>query len=395
MYSIAVTAIFGAATAMAACSLRPLPGEIETFDGKERLPIYEIVHRIECEAATAVRDAHGLRNLTRLSDDLEALSKRVGSAKKVVAAARLKLAETSDVGTREDEIRDAISANLLRGAQIQQARARAPKAGAESTPALDAEEKRTIEQGLKIAETWRLFKEVVRLNTVYEDLRSEMSAKKFGEVSSFEAHTAAFNFEFEITEDNNLSSTGSVTWPAVLGALPGAFTMGYDVGDKRQRLAKRTVKFATTFGELVSSFDTGRGGNKLSCSNVDVPPKDIAPRSYPITGSVGLAIVFKEYLAMLKSGKFKSGGEAYTDKIQFTTTINGALKPSIDLAGKPGPSLKISGAVEGIRKDIHSLTVSLGPSDEGDKAESTQQVIITQMPAVRVRPDVLRMPPLN
>ena len=112
-----------------------------------------------------------------------------------------------------------------------------------------------------------------------------------------------------------------------------------------------------------------------------------------MSGNIGLGSVISDYLHVEKSGKFKSGGESYTDKIQFTTTINGSLKPSIDIARKGGEAIKASADLTGIRKDQHALTIYLSPSESSDKAGGVQQVQILQMPAVRVRADVLRLPP--
>lgn len=382
---------------LSGCSVRPLP----QTENESPLPVFNIVHQIQCEAATAVRAAHQRRGFNGLSKELEKLKKRVAAASKAVSAKRLELAEKSDFGTRLEELLDATSFVLLKQAQNEQARARIQKSNQDdddknrALQVLHKEKDWIDQQRGNVNAATIILRDLDRLGKIYKAVAAELAAKRFEEVIAFEAHTAAFHFEFEITEDNNLSSTGSVTWPVVLGALAGTFTMGYDVGDKRQRLAKRTVKLATSFGEFVSSFEKGSDGEKLYCRDVAVPAPDIIPRSYPMTGNIGLEGVVKEYLAMLKSGKFKSGGEGYTDKIQFTTTMNGSLKPGIDLARKPGPTIKASGVIEGIRKDVHVLTISLTPREDSEKSGAVQQVEITQIPAVRVRPDVLRFPPLN
>jgi hypothetical protein len=376
---------------LGACHVRPMPaGEYNA-----ELPIYDIVHRIQCEAATAVAARHREHEFTEPSKKLDEIDAKIQAKEGKLREARKKL-EKSDFGTRKEELDDASKALDLQAAQIELARARlASKPNDAEKKVLDAEEKRIRVQINNWDAAVTALTDVTTLDDEIKDLKDKRG-KKYKELIEFEGHSAVFLFDFEVSEDNNLSSTGSVAWPAVLAGIPGSFTMGYDVGDKRQRLAKRTVKLAATFDEFVVSLADRRDGNqpKLDCRRANIPAPGAAPGTYPITGNIGLEIVIREYIAMLNSGKFKAGGESYTDKIQFTTTINGGLKPSIDLARKPGPTVKVSGDISATRKDVHALTLSLAPP-EGDKSAGAQEVVISRMPAVRIRGDVIRLPPLN
>jgi hypothetical protein len=393
------------ATLLAGCQVHPLP----SGENDKIFPVYEIIHRIQCEAAVTVRALYLERNFPAKAKNLKEFDtttdERINTLK-----AKIKPLETSDFGTRREELADAYAALELQLLQIKQARARiaassqATEEKDSANAALDAENGRIARQIANYTAASKALDDKPGAEKEMDDLRKERR-KKFGDLIDFNNNSAVFQFEFEVTEDNNATSTGSFIWPVVLGGLPGSFTMGYDVGDKRQRQAKRTVKLASTFDELALSYEnSGNGHNngdshRLDCRNASLPAPDPLPRTYPITGNIGLDGVFREYIEMLKSGKFKSGGESYMDKIQFTTTVNGGLKPAIDLARKPGPTIKASADINASRKDLHILSVFLTPPDgsdkAGDKAGGAQELAITRMPAVRIRGDIVRLPPLN
>jgi hypothetical protein len=157
--------------------------------------------------------------------------------------------------------------------------------------------------------------------------------------------------------------------------------LGYDIGDKKQRFSERTIKIAATFGELY----------RLECLGEASANHEVLTKKYPIQGSIGLDEVFNSYIDIGKNGKFDTGGESYTDTIRFTTSINGSIKPSVTLA-KAGRTITAEADLTATRKDVHELKVFLTPPSSS-KALPAQKVIITQMPAVRVRARVERQPP--
>ena len=55
------------------------------------------------------------------------------------------------------------------------------------------------------------------------------------------------NFEFEITENNKASTTGTVTWPVNLGT----FTLGWSGGKERKRVSEKGVVSAATSFEIL------------------------------------------------------------------------------------------------------------------------------------------------
>lgn len=377
------------------CSVHPLPSS-----ENGQVPINDIVHRVQCEAAAAVKQMHASKGFTSASKEIDRVTSTIKTIKDKIADDK-KTLEKSDFGTRWEELEDAGRSVLLRSAQIDLAleknktSAQTPEEEKLAQGALTIEKQLVRAQARNLVNSIKAWRAIDKWNDEIAEERKKL--KPFSDVIRFEGHAAVFQFELEVTEDNNLSSTGSVAWPTLLNGLAGSFTVGYDLGDKRQRLAKRTVKLASTFDELLASFDpiepNTKEQAKLTCLGVVPAAPDRFPRRYPITGNIGLAEVFGDYIEMLKNGKFKSGGESYQDKIQFTTTINGALKPGIDLARKPGPTIKVSADMNASRKDLHIVTVFLTPPGDGDKEGTVQNLVITSMPAVRLRGDIIRVPP--
>ena len=207
--------------------------------------------------------------------------------------------------------------------------------------------------------------------------------KGYKAVVDFESNNAVFQFMFQITENNNATSTGTITWPIDIGVI----TLGYGVGDKRQRMSDRQVRLVASFGELVQLVEPDKPDDP-SCDDVEIPEEHRFPRRYPITGEIGLAEVIWDYMRVnkLKSGKFQAGGanNSYRDKITFTTAINGGLTPGLNLSKRMGQLIQADVDLTADRKDVHELIIFLTPPGAAPAA-SPQEVIIRQMPAVRVR----------
>lgn len=368
-----------------ACHVRP---DIEDVVD---VPAFEIVQKVQCEAADVVRRRHPNR---ALSKDLAKLEKDI---KRLSADIKAKQAEAAkgDFGTREEELLDAAQAVKVQSLQIVQALQRVADSKATldekftAVEALQAEKVRITKDQGKIEKARQVLQEVYRANAYLELLRARVKAKAYNEVNTFEDHKIVFTFEFQITENNNATSKGTVTWPILLGAFAGTFTMGYDVGDKKQRYTERKMITVSTFGELSDE-------HKTKCLGVDVAAPERRPSRYPINGNIGLETVVADYITVANNGsQFQSASESYSDKIQFQTTINGTLTPAIDIARKGGPAVKASADLAGDRKDLHSVKITLSGPGDGDKDGAVQPMLITSMPTVRVRADVIRLPPLN
>ena len=117
-----------------------------------------------------------------------------------------------------------------------------------------------VAEQLKKAEgARRALQALYRRGDYLENLKERKRAYK--KIYEFEGQTVVFFFEFQITEDNNLTSNGSVIWPIMWGPYIGTFTMGYDVGDKKQRYTERrsdwqrhSVSLSGTRGSIATTL---------------------------------------------------------------------------------------------------------------------------------------------
>jgi hypothetical protein len=210
--------------------------------------------------------------------------------------------------------------------------------------------------------------------------------KRFGDIIAFLGNNALMQFKFQVTENNNATSRGMVTWPIDIGII----TLGYAVGDKRIRESDRQVKLIASFGELIKLANPYRPVKRdvSSCDDVEVAETPRFPLRYPITGEIGLSEVISDYMKVtaLKGGKFEAGSssDSYRDKISFTTTINGGINPGVNLNKRMGQLIEANLDLNADRKDVHELMIFLTPAG-APKASSAQEVVIREMPAIRVR----------
>jgi uncharacterized protein YukE len=362
----------------AACSTHPLPEDVTG------LPISQIVHQIQCEAAREVKGWHAHQGFGKRSEELATIDTSITDLSTKYKSALGKLQGASDYGTSSAELQDAFDAINLQLDQVQQKIN--GSTSQEHKETLQNEAVQLYRQYTAIIELENLYEKASKLDASLQAARTRRREKRFEPVIAFESNNAAFQFVFQVTENNNATSKGTITWPIV----PGVITLGYDVGDKRRRESDRQVKLAATFKELV----------RLDCSEIVLPEETRLPRMYPITGTIGLDEVIWDYMVMThridrqKGTKFQSttAGDSYRDKIRFTTTINGALKPGINLSKRMGQLIEASADIGADRMDVHELTIYLTPPG-APTAGSPQEVIIKQMPAVRVRARALEQSP--
>jgi hypothetical protein len=370
------------------CSTHPLPQDI--ID----LPVYEIVQRIQCEGARAVTDELSFRRGVRDNEEVKRIKKELEDNRKKIKAVdgqfdeqkrearrlhrevltikkRIKYPWTpSDFAQGDYESRE-YQFTGLSGAVYQLLEVAIEAAIAESSG--EAEPGTEIrELNLISAKLQALWANVRALEKEKADLESE--SRNFAGVIGFRDTTAVFEFVFTVTENNNLTSTGTVTWPITIGVI----TLGYDVGDKKTRESDRKIRLVSTFGELVDFAET--------CGWLPTLEARI-PRMYPIVGKIGLQEVIQDYMQVsdLKSGKFHPGNTAdsYTDKIIFTTTVNAGLNPGIKLDKRMGQLIEASVDFDVDRKDVHQLAVRLTPAKPGTP-KAVQDIIIRDMPSVRL-----------
>jgi hypothetical protein len=96
-----------------------------------------------------------------------------------------------------------------------------------------------------------------------------------------------------------------------------------------------------------------------------------------------------------QSAGFQSGGagDSYRDKIAFTTTISGGLNPGINLSKRMGQLIEASADFGVSRIDNHELTIFLSPPGTVAGTAAPTEIIIRNMPAVRVRARQLEQSP--
>lgn len=364
------------------CATRPLQDHVTRFT------LLEIAEKIKCEAADAVSDFHpDSPNLER-SLQLKQLDKTIGDVTKELENARNELL-LKGFGITQAQINESSDGLALQGIQVKEAGELWDSRPDSLTKKLRIE---AIEGEVEL-----LRKKRVALNAAIDDKKivdklterlktlREHRVRHYKDISSFESQTAALNFQFTITVNKDATSKGSLKWPIAILPWTGTAMIGYDVGDKKQRLSDRTIKLSTSFGELY----------QLDCGAAYEPGDSNALSRYPITGSIGLDEVIGSYIKILRKGNsFNSNDkESYKDKIEFTTTVNASINPSVTLTKLSGHEAKAEGSFGATRKDVHTVTIFLKSPGSGGSKSKPQSVAITSMPTLRVRAHVNRQPP--
>jgi len=355
------------AVGLAGCHVHPIHEDVT------ELSTSELVRKIQCEAADYIKSVHPARNtpaklkeLDRVNDEIKVLSEKANDAQKKIPA-----------GLAHSDVDDMQAAIKLQAKQLELiVDASTPPA---KKLAVEAEIAQLVIENEKLKENAKLLADFDKAALDLKSKREERTTR-FKDIIGFEANDAVFAFTFTVTEANDLSAGATAVWPITLGA----FTLGASLTDKRQRLGERKVNLVQTFGEL----------NDLPCKE-NLSVDRFRSHRYPITGSIGLAEVFKQYLNVVspkeKFGKFDdTGGKSFSDRIAFTTDIGGTLKPSI--SRKDGPRLLNANIDLGAsRKDVHELQVYIRPvkSDAKDTVTTIQEIVIHRMPPARI----VRMPP--
>jgi hypothetical protein len=352
------------------------------------LRIFEIVRRIQCEASDTVRDLHPARGNPGRMQTLRLVNEDIKKKRNTLKTKLDLIKATSDYGTSQLELEEAFDVVNLQIDQVLQKigklEAEAGGPGQETRDnllkTLRQEARQLDRQHGRLVAIGRLFTEATNAN---KELETALENRKpLEDITDFEGNNAVFQFVFQVTENNDASSNGTITWPIT----PGVITLGYSVGDKKRRASDRQVKLVSSFAEL----------NRMPCSEVEVPEERHFPLRYPITGDIGLNEVISDYMTvsrMVKGRqKFQTSGDSYRDKITFTTTINAGLTPGVNLNRRMGQLIEARADLAVNRTDIHELTMFLTPPGELPTG-GTQELVIRQMPPVRVRGRLVEQSP--
>jgi hypothetical protein len=197
-----------------------------------------------------------------------------------------------------------------------------------------------------------------------------------------------YEFQFQITENNNASISSLFKYPFKDGTL----SVGLNAGAERARTSDRNFRILESFKTLVADEQIKR------CERLARPDPS---RSYPISGSIGLDEVITTYvnidrltnLLPVEEGRGRQGAgegqtedqgnrrgrskyanttivdppdeketvQTFSDKLIFTTKLLGGLKPSVALSPVKG-SFRLVDALADLtadRTDIHKVTVAI------------------------------------
>jgi hypothetical protein len=221
----------------------------------------------------------------------------------------------------------------------------------------------------------------------FSDLKLERLGENIGSiVMQYEEAAIAYDFTFDITEENDLS-----TQIDLAGAISrGTLSIPIKFGNDRLRQTVRNFRVADTFGEL--RLYTGCG-----------QPVVMANHVYPITGTIGLNEVVKTFIDLnenqnLTGTKEKETVPVLADTFNFQTTISGSVEPKITLSPlRPRLDVQdasILGSVS--RKDFHKVIVamSLAPKTAAPpgKGSGTIRKTLGLLPGIRKPPRATRTP---
>ena len=348
MRSLISLPIIGIAGALGGCTLHPLQNEVTD------LPLYEVVHKIRCEAKESVVGLLEAKDLSALKLGLDDANKHLDATKKRI----LKPLQDEKKGLDSDKLtlqREAagVSAQLdlalAVGDEALNRGIETPQIKSAITVAITKYKKFLVKKQayrVKIADYDQRYFDVNRI--VEAEIKSIDT--KFARVQTFFGHQMAYSFKFNIKETDVATPTGSYKFPIHLGSM----TVSLSGGDTKDRESERNVKLVASFGDL----------NDLDCLNAAPDTRGLRTFHFPIKGSIGVEEVITQYLRLYDSpkGKFaKDAAAAYTDSITFTTTLTGSVNPQITIT--PTPLTQVVLGVTGgpTRKDLHNVIISLSP----------------------------------
>lgn len=357
--------ICAAAIVMAGgCATSPIPADVIG------LSIYQLVHKIRCEARDAVVAQYEKDGLRAQQDAFLRISQQIKDAKKYEEnALKPKIAELA--ARRQNLVLKAHAADAVAGelqaivdAFNKEERSRTAQekillqksdkdVGAllDRLKGLDDQLPTQIRSYNKDA--LQLEREKLNYTRRLHSLAVQM-ARHAPDLQKFAAHNLAYAMRFEIEEQNDARiSSADFTWPVTMGTV----TLGLVAGDKKVRKGKREVRVAASFGDLLG----------LDCRDaeglyVDAPDR---VQRYPIRGRIGLDEVIEQYLNVQRKTKLSQladpSGQTYKSVLTFTTTIDGSIKPSITITRASGRRFAGNSAMAAQRQDIHEVTIVLIP----------------------------------
>ncbi len=189
------------------------------------------------------------------------------------------------------------------------------------------------------------------------------NTKISGIVRLFYDTGVAYNFNLEMTENNDLGTEINLLKPFTESAL----TVGISAGFNRQRANTRSFTVTDTFGGLIRDV-----GNDYCNKNFMVTQNYV----YPITGRIGIENMVHDFINMTLFANLQGhtddgkGPPTLVDALEFTTMITGSATPKITFsplgAGLSVTDASVTGRLS--RTDLHKVTVGLA-IDTGSVAQ--------------------------
>jgi hypothetical protein len=165
---------------------------------------------------------------------------------------------------------------------------------------------------------------------------------------------AAYEFEFDITEDNKASAEAGFKLPFT---APSVLDVGTSTSLHLIRQGKRTFKAGNQWVGLITSPER--------CKDFSVSGKNIV---YPLGGSIGVDKVVATFMDLIDQGGTK---ESFVDTLIFTTEVDAETTAAVKLNAVPHSFRLVSAgaALSAARKDMHKMTLSLVfPRDPSPRA---------------------------
>jgi hypothetical protein len=180
---------------------------------------------------------------------------------------------------------------------------------------------------------------------------------------NYKTASIAYDFTFDVTEDNKAGADATWRLPYTLGA--GDFFSLFANGHfDRNRFTHRNFRIIDSFEELYHT----------DCSKVSPQPENLI---YPISGEIGMYEVIKTFIKLQQIANPKAGEVfTYSDTLTFNTFLSAGVQPSLVVSPFPDRFRLASanGDFSASRRDIHEVVVSMAgdkPGASGAKKSGT------------------------
>jgi hypothetical protein len=177
-----------------------------------------------------------------------------------------------------------------------------------------------------------------------QKIKDALPAELLVKFTAYANAAIVYDFEFNITEDDNIDASFDFKLPFT---NPRLFDLNGGASLHKTRIGNRKFKASETFASLLAQRNLCEG----------FKPRD-QNLIYPVTGSIGLRKLVRTFVAIAEQG---GGKDSFVDTLTFTTAISGKLVPTLTLNQVPREFRLVSASatVAVDRTDVHKIIVSL------------------------------------